>query len=58
MSVIEIQKCESCEQENAEVFITMPDHSGARGYHYCIKCALRIALEIVTDCDKLNQSPH
>lgn len=58
MTVIEVRKCESCEKETARVFIELPNHDGRFGIAYCVQCALKIALEIVTDCDKLNQSPH
>lgn len=58
MTVIEVRKCESCEKETARVFIELPNHDGCFGIAYCVQCALKTALLIISDCDKINKSPN
>lgn len=53
MTVIEIRKCDACEKEVARVFISAPNHDGAIGLAYCVKCASTIASEIINDCDEI-----
>lgn len=51
-------QCDACNEKLAEISVPVYTPSGENRYDYCKRCAHDLALSILIDYDKLNQSPH